>query len=122
MIKNNRFDNMFKLSSKISIYIPTTKNVNENMKREEIEILVDDTLKLFSNCFGGATNLLSIGTYTDNNNNLVKEKINIVYSYCNTDTLEKNIDTILDYTKKLVSELKQECIALEINNEMYFID
>jgi len=117
-MKNKKLKNLIKLGSKVSIYVPSTIDINKDFDNK---IIVDKTLSLLSEKFGGATSTKAIGCWVTNSKDLVKEQVTLCYAYTDSITLEKEINNIIDYCLKLKKELKQEAISLEINNELYFI-
>jgi len=118
MIKNAKLENLFKLSSKITVYVPATININEQIDNTKY---VDSMASLFSECFGGSTSSAALGYWTSPSAGLVKEKTTIVFAYCAEADLQKNVEKIIDACQALKDELKQDSIAMEINGEMYFI-
>lgn len=110
--------NLFKLSGKVAIYIPSTVDVDKEIDNARY---VDSALALLSGMFGGATSTPALGAWLTASGKLVKEKTTLVFAYCNTTDLELNIDRIISHCEGLKFELKQEAIALEINGELYFI-
>ena len=118
MIKNAKLENLFKLSSKITVYVPATININEQIDNTKY---VDKIATLLSDCFGGSTSSLALGYWTSPAAGLVKERTTIVFAYCNESDLQNNIEKVIDACTDLKTELKQDAIALEINGEMYFI-
>ena len=118
MIKNAKFENLFKLSSKITVYVPATININEQIDNTKY---VDDMASLFSKCFGGSTSSAALGYWTSPSAGLVKEKTTIVFAYCSETDLQNNIEKVIDACQALKDELKQDSIVMEINGEMYFI-
>jgi hypothetical protein len=117
MLRNSKLQNLFKLHSKVTVYVPATVNVNEEIDNTEY---VDRIATNLSKYFGGATSTPALGYWRDINN-LIKEKTTIVFAYCNDDSLDKHIDDVITDCEELKYELKQQAIALEINGEMYFI-
>ena len=113
-----RLKNIFKLSSKITLYIPSTKEVNREIDNTEH---VEQAAKLFSWLFGGSTSTPGLGYWISNKKGLVKEKVDLVFAYASEKDLREKIDQVIDYAERLKKELSQESIALEINGEMYFI-
>lgn len=113
-----KLKNLIKLGCKVAIYVPATININHEIDNDEY---VEKTGRLLSNCFGGATSTKCVGMWMSNKEGLVKEKTTLVFAYCTSEQLEENIDAVIDYCINLKSELKQDAIALEVNNEMYFI-
>lgn len=113
-----KLQNMFKLSSKITVYIPSTRDID---KAIDNTLYVDAAATLLSNCFGGATATNALGCWTSPTMGLVKEKTTLVFSYCTTEQLNDHIEKVVSFCENMKKELKQDAIALEINGEMYFI-
>lgn len=118
MLKNSKLQNLFKLSSKVTVIVPATININEEIDNSKY---VDEVAELLSNCFGGATASQTLGYWTSPTMGLVKEKSTTVFSYCSEADLQNNIERVIDKCVELKEELKQDAIAVEINGEMYFI-
>jgi len=118
MLQNSKLKNAFKLSSRITLYVPATVNINEEINNTQY---VDKAASLFSECFGGSTSTPALGYWMSNTQGLVKEKTTIVFAYCNDESLNNNIDKVVEFCEYLKKEMSQDAIALEINGEMYFI-
>lgn len=118
MIKNSKLENLFKLSSKITVYVPSTINISEEIDNTRH---VEKIASLLSECFGGSTSSLALGYWTSPSQGLVKENTTIVFAYCNESDLQNNIEKVITECENLKQELKQDAIALELNGEMYFI-
>jgi hypothetical protein len=117
-MSNKKLLNCFKLSSKITLYIPATKNINEVIDNTEY---VNKAATLLSNCFGGATSTPALGYWMSSTAGLTKEKTTLVFAYCKDQDIENNIDKVIEFCEGLKKELTQDSIALELNGEMYFI-
>ena len=113
-----RLKNMFKLSSKITVYVPSTSDINTPCETAEY---VDACATLLSNCFGGATSTETLGYWTSPTAGLVKERSTMVFAYCSDADLNKHAEKVIDFCEAMKNELKQDAIALEINGDMYFI-
>lgn len=118
MIKNSKLQNLFRLSSKVTVVVPATININEEIDNTPY---VDRVASVLSNLFGGATASQTLGYWTSPTAGLVKERSTTVFSYCNQADLEKYMDQVVDLCIELKKELAQDAIALEINGEMYFV-
>ena len=114
----NKLKNLIKLGCKVAVYVPSTVNINCQIDNSKY---VEETGKILSENFGGATSTKCVGVWRSNKEGLVEENTTLVFAYCSTEQLEKNIDAVIDYCISLKNELKQESIALEVNGEMYFI-
>ena len=118
MLQNAKLKNLFKLSSKVTLYIPSTVNINEDIDNRKY---IDEAASLLSRCFGGATSCQTLGYWMSPSAGLVKERTVMVYAYCTDEDLQKHAEEVIDYCERLKKELKQDSIAMEINGEMYFI-
>ena len=119
MKAENILKNMFELSSKIVVYVPSTMNINEKIDNAKY---VDACATLLSDCFGGATSTNTLGYWTSPEKGLVKEKTTMVFAYCTTEQAIEHLEKVYEFCLKLKDELKQDAIAMEYNNKMYFVD
>lgn len=71
--------------------------------------------------FGGATAIDGTGAWLSDDNQLVKEKVTIVYSFVE-DLDKKKLNQVVDYAQSLKEEMKQSSVSLEVNGKMYFIE
>ena len=115
---NAKLQNLFKLSSKITVYVPSTFDIDKQVDNKK---QVDEVASLLSDCFGGATSCEVLGYWNSPKVGLIKEKTTMVYAYCSDKDLQEHADKVIDYCLKLKEEMKQESIALELNGEMYFV-
>ena len=115
---NAKLKNLFKLSSKITVYIPSTVNINQKIDNKKY---VDEAASLLSSLFGGATSCETLGYWMSPSAGLVKEHTTMVYAYCNDTDLQEHAEEVIDFCENLKKELSQDSVALEINGEMYFI-
>lgn len=118
MKKLMQLENLVKLSSKVSIIVPSTYDVD---KAIDSTAYVDAILTALSDMFGGATASDTLGCWLSPTAGLVKEKSVTVFAYCHEKDLADNIGAIIEKCEWLKSEMKQEAIAMEVNGEMYFI-
>ena len=110
--------NCIVLSSKVQIYVPTTINIDEPM---ETSAWVDKAIDLLANQFGGATVARRFGAWQEIGKGIVKEDIYLVSAYCDEGKLQAGIEKIYDFCLEMKDQLKQAAIALEVNNQLYFI-
>lgn len=118
MLQNSKLKNMFKLSSRVTVYVPSTIDIDKEIDTTEY---IDKTATLLSNFFGGATSTTALGYWVSPTAGLVKEKSTMVFAYCSEKDLNENADAVINWCEKMREELKQDAIALEINGEIYFI-
>ena len=109
---SSKLKNAIELSSRLTVYIPSTININEE---------IDKIATLLSGYFGGATSTEAAGYWLSDTAGLIKEKSVLVFAYCSEAHLKKYIDNVVEACEELKRELNQEAIALELNGKMYFI-
>lgn len=115
------YQNLFTLSHKITIYIPSTYSINEKIPESVHQKWVDDAATLLSEAFGGATATKCMGYWVSDTKGLVKEHPTMVFAYCEEAALQENIDKIVDFARLMNTALKQDAIGLELDNKMGFI-
>lgn len=106
------------LKNRIAIYVPSTINVNKEI---DTSFYVNTIAEKFSDFFGGATAIQASGFWISEKIGLVAEKVTIVYAFSDTTILKKHEQDIINLCNWLKTELSQEAISLECNNELYFI-
>lgn len=82
---------------------------------------VDQALTTFSEWFGGATAVEAAGAWVDQDNQLIKEKVTIVYSFAE-ELKSEDLDKVAAYAKQMKEELGQSSVSLEVDGNMYFIE
>lgn len=117
-INNAKLKNCIKLSSKITVYVPATDNINEAIDNTE---QVNQTAALLSSLFGGATSTPALGYWMSPAAGLVAEKTTVVFAYASDADLQNYVGQVVELCENLKASMLQDAIALEINGEMYFI-
>jgi hypothetical protein len=111
--------NLFKLSHKVSLFVPTRDRNGAPLAVELITEMVDKVAGEFSIVNGGATSTEAVGYWKTNNSQLIKEKVIVIYSF--TNVLEEAIDKAVELAQELKITANQEQVGIEVNNEMYYI-
>jgi hypothetical protein len=100
----------------MKIYIPSTTNQSTPISNEVRQLYIDDALNTFSGMFGGATAIDENGAWVDDNGELIKEDVTIVYSFVQN-LNDKTIDNVVNYAGKIKKELSQSSVSIEINEK-----
>lgn len=122
MVNSNlqKMEAKFGLSQKICVYVPSTIDVNKTIDNSTY---VHNTQVELCRLFGGATSQNVVGSWYSNDlNKIITENVTIVYSNTDLQNLEKHISDVWDIAYKLCKLMRQECISLEINGKLYFVD
>lgn len=110
--------NLFKLSSKVTIIVPATIDIDTEIDNT---VYVEKVASNLSNWFGGATATNTLGFWQSPTKGLVKEASTTVFAYCQESDLQSHIEDVIALCESLKTEMTQDAIALEINGEMYFV-
>lgn len=102
----------------IGIFIPTTFDVNTYLDTSEY---IDRTLEFLGERFGGATSEEAKGIWNSEDIGLVGEKLFKVHTYATSKDLKKFMDEVVEFVKVIKEELKQEAMAMEINQKLTLI-
>ena len=108
----------FNLNSKVSVYVPSTVNVNEQTDNTQ---QVKRVITELASMFGGATASKAVGGWVSANGETIIEDVTIVYAFCTEKQLQDNFHKVLAICETLKTEMKQEAISLEVNGQLAFI-
>lgn len=118
MFKNSRLESLFTLNHKLTVYVPSTVDIDKAIDNTQ---QVNDTARLLSGCFGGATSSPAVGYWCSPSAGLVQENTTVVFAYAAENALQENLNRIIDWCTALRNSMKQDAVALEIDGQMYFI-
>lgn len=107
-----------KRTNQVRVYIPTTVDVDRQL---DTITYVTEALTLLGNLFGGATSDSAQGVWKSENAGLVGETVYIVTSYVTQTDLDRHLERILEFVDRMKYELKQEAMALEVNDRLMLI-
>jgi CRP-like cAMP-binding protein len=102
----------------LSIFIPTTVNAQQSADTRPQR---DRAVEFLAERFGGATVREVEGVWKSERLGLIGERIFEVYSYITRAELSKYLDEVIEFMKHLKRELRQEAMALEINQRFTLI-
>jgi hypothetical protein len=105
-------------NNQISVYIPTTIDVNQTI---DTTAYVQKTLAFLGKRFGGATSSQAHGVWNSEETGLVSETVHIVRSYTTQADLDKYLADIMEYMETLKKDLKQEAMAVEVNQKLILV-
>lgn len=106
---NARLKNVFSLSSKVTVYVPATIDIDKEIDNKEF---VDRVATLLSDCFGGATSTDALGYWTSPTAGLVKEKTTMVFAYASEKDLRNKLDQVIDLCEDLKKRNDARCYSV----------
>ena len=118
----NTIKNLFGdgMKNRVAVYVPGTAGPNTE-NRELAEQITANVAGELSALFGGATISLAAGAWMSDALGLIREQIQIVYSYCTAEQLERNAAEIRRIAEQVKNDMQQEAVSVEINNALYFV-
>lgn len=108
------------LSSRVTFYVPSTKNVGTPLTKNERQALITRICNTFADSFGGCTATNGIGYFKSETGKLVKESVTLVTSYHSLETSEA-LAIVTPLAIAIKSEYGQESIAIETELGIDFI-
>lgn len=113
-----KFSEMDNLNTKISIYVPSTIDIDSPVDNSA---QVEKTAIFLSDLFGGCTACNVSGYWITQEKKLVQEKPVVVYAYTTAEKAQEAETKIIEYVQEMKKEMRQECISVEYNNRLYFV-
>lgn len=108
---------------KVSIYVPSTSNVDEEILPSEFSQRVNLVGLLLSSVFGGATAVPGNGFWLSPGGQLVGEKVEIVTSLVlDRNALTNNYERIVTNARQWAKEWGQEALLVEYGGDALFIE
>ena len=103
----------------LSIYVPTTQDIDKKASKQEVNKRVKDTRDFLSRLFGGSSSVKVVGTYIsqDRGGKLVKERVMKVSAFANTDEYKKFDTKVRDFIQRKKKEWTQESIGFEFESD-----
>ena len=117
--KDNTKIKIIDLNSKIAVYVPTTYNTDEECDTEAYRYEIEEKMAI---CFGGFNTSPVNGGWYSKKKGVIRELNYCVESFCTTSQLEEHLDEVIIYAKKLLIELKQEAVMIEVNGNGKIIE
>lgn len=102
----------------IAVYIPTTIDVDQSL---DTTAYVQSTLAFLGKRFGGATSSQAQGVWDSEEAGLVSETVHIVKAFVTQSEIDRYLNELLDYVTKMKTELKQEAMALEVDQKFMLV-
>ncbi len=102
------------MNRKISIIVPSTAPAL-------YALIVQKVLTILASLFGGCTSVPGKGAWMSKTG-LVTEDITLVYSFTDPDTLSKALPKVEALARDIAQTMNQECVAVEVNGVMFFVD
>lgn len=101
------------LETYTAIYVPSTKDVNKPISKEQHERRISEVRNFLTKTFGGTSTDKRVGSYTAHNGKVVKENVAVVENFSEFKDWEKHDQEIEKFIKQKAKEWGQESISFE---------
>ena len=114
------FSSALKLPARVALYVPSTDNVNQ-ASAEAGERMTNEIARELSALFGGATISPASGAWVSDVFGLVREQINIVYSFAMREQIDANAEKLLKLAEQIKAVMHQEAVSVELDGALYLV-
>lgn len=118
----NNQANYFTLNHRVAFYVPSTVQGDKQVSKHELEKRTNETARLLTSYFGGATIEKVQGFYKGKDNKYIVETVHKVISFTSDSDLESHSQDLIRLAEQSCKLWSQESIGLEIDNKFIFID
>jgi hypothetical protein len=108
------------LVHRVAVYVPGTVAVDRPAAQVQ-QAWTDQMLDAFGTLYGGSTAISVLGTWIGTGGKLVREPVNLVYSYCSDEQLAHSRPAVLRLAKSMAVEMGQEAVALDVDNALFLV-
>jgi hypothetical protein len=116
---NNKLINVFKLSHKVTVYVPTQNKRHEVLDAKLVEEMEIKVAKTLTEVNGGATATDGIGYWHLPDGTTCRETVRLIMSY--TENVEAAVDAGVELATWIKDVAQQDAVSLEVDGEIYFI-
>ncbi len=106
------------LNHKVSIYVPSTINVDKQVDNTE---QVNKALSFLCDSFGGASSYQVNGAWKSETGKIVIEPITVVFAYCSEERKDRYENDVMIFASVLKTEMSQEAVMIELDGTAVFI-
>ena len=103
-----------------AITVPSTE-YDKPIPKWKFEKRVDEVQKWLSQNYGGETTVTGQGGYVADSGDLIEEPVMVVTAFADTKNFNKNKDMLIDKLKEWKNKWKQESIAYQYEDDLFFI-
>lgn len=114
-------EKMFHLPIEVSVYVPSTQDVDKVVSKSEMKLRVDEVKKYLAALFGGFSSSSVEGGFLASDGKVVKENVERVVSFAPKADFEKNKEALVQKASEWAAKWGQEAIGLEHEGDLYYV-
>jgi hypothetical protein len=112
---------MFHLPLELSVYVPSTQDVDKVISDSELDARVDEVSKYLATIFGGFTKSDKVGGFMSSQSELVTEEVVPVVSFATKEDYEANKNKLVTKLSEWARKWGQEAIGFEFEGDLYYV-
>ena len=120
MTIKDAFQGIAPMTARVAVYVPGTSGPADD-DAALAQRMTAETAAALSGLFGGATISPASGAWVSDSFGLIREAVNIVYSFTSPEALDRCGAEILAIVQRVKQEIRQECVSCEINGALYLV-
>ena len=103
------------------VTVPSTE-YDKPIPQWKFQKRVDDVQKWLSKMYGGETTMTGDGGYVAKDGILIEEPVMVVTAFADTQKFNENKDVLVDQLKRWKNKWKQESVAYQYEDDLFFIE
>lgn len=112
----------FTLDHQVKFYVPSTEKASNKVSPKEFEHRTREIAGQLSDWFGGASIQNIQGFYKAHDGSIIVENIRVVVSFCDSESMGKHTQDLLNLAGDKCRKWSQESIGIELDSKMLFIN
>ena len=114
-------EKMFHLPIEVSVYVPSTQDVDKVVSKSEMKLRVEEVKKYLATLFGGFSSSSVEGGFLASDGKVVKENVERVVSFAEKSEFDKNKEALVQKASEWAAKWGQEAIGLEHEGDLYYV-
>lgn len=120
-IKERLANASFELPLECIVYVPSTKDANAIIPKNEMQQRVKEVQKFLSNIFGGYSSANVDGGYVSSDKGLIQEDVVKVTAFATKDAIQKSMPKLVKRIQQWCNQWSQESVGFEFEGDLFYI-
>jgi hypothetical protein len=112
----------FDLPLQMAVYVPSTKDKNVVVSKQEMDERVLEVKSYLAELFGGFNSVKVEGGFESSDKGLIEEDAVRIVAFASQDGFESKFEKLISKIKIWCKEWSQESIGLEFENDLFYIE
>ena len=117
-----RLSKSFELPLQMAVYVPSTKDKNVGVTKQEMDERVLEVKSYLAELFGGFNSVKVEGGFESSDKGLIEEDAVRVVAFASQEGFEPKFEKLVSKIKTWCKDWSQESIGLEFENDLFYIE